>query len=157
MLGRYTDGAKRDDDGYFRYHIAEELLFGQQMGWLNAHVIYNENRMRFLEMMVHARYRYTEIFNEGHLLRPPHIQSNVQPVTSSGITMRQVVGGVWQMDKPSSDGQKRTVLFVVNISNETAEAELRLFPQEYGVNCPETLHLTLEPLSLEILEYGVEP
>ncbi len=155
MIGRYTDGAKRDDDDYFRYHLAEELLFGQQMGWLNAHVIYNEDRMQFLEKIVNTRYSYTEIFNEGHLLRPPYIQSNIPYITSSGVTMRQVVGGVWQMDKPSANGQKRTVLFVVNISRETAEAELRLFPQEYEVECPETLRLTLEPLSVKILEYGV--
>ena len=157
MLGRYTDGAKRDDDAYFRYHLAEELLFGQQLGWLNAHVIYNEERMQFLEKIVHARYRYTNIFNEGRLLRPPHVETNIFPVTSSGITMRQVVSGAWQMETPSANGQRKTVLFVVNVSKETADAEIHLFPQEYGISCPETLHLTLEPMSVKILEYGVEP
>jgi hypothetical protein len=155
MLGRYTDGAKRDDDHYFRYHLAEELLFGQQMGWLNAHVIYNEERMRFLEKLVHARYHYTTLFNEGHILRPPHVESDIPPVTSSGITMRQVVSGVWQMDEPDANGRVKTVLFVVNISDRPAQAEIRLFPQEYGVRCPEHLSLTMEPASVKIIEYGV--
>ena len=148
MIGRYTDGAKRDDDDYFRYHLAQALVFGQQLGWLNAHVVYNEERMKFLEKVVHTRYRYTDIFNKGSLLRPPHIQSNIPPITSSGITMRQVVGGVWQMDDRS-----KTVLLVVNVSKETADAEIRLFPSEYGVSCPDTLHLTLQPMSVEIIEY----
>lgn len=148
MIGRYTDGAKRDDDDYFRYHLAQALVFGQQLGWLNAHVVYNEERMKFLEKVVHTRYRYTDIFNKGSLLRPPHIQSNIPHITSSGITMRQVVGGVWQMDDRS-----KTVLLVVNVSKETADAEIRLFPSEYGVSCPDTLHLTLQPMSVEIIEY----
>jgi hypothetical protein len=154
MIGRYTDGAKRDDDDYFRYHLAEELVFGQQMGWLNAHVVYNEERMQFLEALVHTRFAYTEIFTCGHLLRPPHIECNIPPVTSSGITMRQVVSGVWQMDPPVDGEQARTVLFAVNLSDKTAEADLRLFPQEYGADCPEALHLTLGPRSVEVREYG---
>ena len=153
MLGRYTDGAKRDDDDYFRYHLAEELVFGQQLGWLNAHVIYNEERMQFLEKLVHTRYRYTEIFNRGHLLRPPHVETSIPSVTSSGITMRQVVSGVWQMDQPAADGHLKTVLFVVNISKEPADAEIHLFPKEYGISCPNTIHLTLQPMSVEVVEY----
>jgi hypothetical protein len=69
--------------------------------------------------------------------------------------MRQVVSGVWQMDQPADGGQARTVLFAVNLSDKTAEADLRLFPQEYGVDCPEVLHLTMRPRSVEVREYGV--
>lgn len=148
MLGRYTDGATRDDDAYFRYHLAESLLFGQQPGWLNAHVIYNEERMCFLEKIVHTRYRYTKIFNEGTLLRPPFAETETPPVTSSGITMRQVLAGVWQMDD-----RTKTVLFVINVSDRPAEAVLHLHPAEYGVPCPAELSLSLEPMSVRVFEY----
>ena len=148
MLGRYTDGAKRDDDAYFRYHLAESLLFGQQLGWLNAHVVYNEERMAFLEKIVRARYAYTALFNEGKLLRPPVVEKNIPPVTSSGITMRQVVAGAWQTE----DGAK-TVLFVVNVSPHEAEADIRLHPREYGTRCPENVRLSMEPMSVRIMEF----
>ncbi len=148
MLGRYTDGAKRDDDDYFRYHIAEGLLFGQQLGWLNANVVYNEERMCFLEKIVQARYAYTSLFNEGKLLRPPVVETNIPPVCSSGVTMRQVVAGVWQ-----TEDRTKTVLFVVNVSPKTADATIGLYPNEYGICCPESLQLTLEPLSIQIIEY----
>ena len=153
MLGRYTDGAKRDDDDFFRYHLAKSLLFGQQLGWLNAHVVYNEERMAFLEKLVRVRYRYTALFNEGRLLRPPHVESPIPPVTSSGITMEQVVAGAWQTEPVDGESPK-TVLFAVNLSHETAETHIRLYPREYGAPCPESLRLTLAPLSVEILEYG---
>ncbi len=148
MVGRYTDGARRDDDDFFRYHLAEALLFGQQPGWINAYVIYNEKRMCFLEKIVHTRYQYTRLFNEGRPLRPPMVESDLPPVTSSKITMRQVVAGIWQRDDRS-----KTVLFVVNISEKTAHATLRLRPQEYGVSCPEVLELTLDPMSVQTFEY----
>ena len=148
MLGRYTDGAKRDDNMYFRYHLAEGLLFGQQPGWLNAHVVYNEERMRFLEQIVHTRYRYTELFSSGRLLRPPYTETTLPPVTSSGITMRQVVAGVWQTEK-----KEKTVLFAVNISPEPADAVIHLYPEEYGVSCPEILRIPLKPMSVEVIEY----
>ena len=148
MLGRYTDGAKRDDDAYFRYQLAESLLFGQQLGWLNADVVYKEERMRFLEKVVHARYAYTALFNEGRLLRPPVVETNILPVTSSDITMRQVVAGVWQ-----TEDRSKTVLFVVNVSPHAADAAIRLYPQEYGISCPESIQITLEPMSVQIMEF----
>lgn len=148
MIGRYTDGAKRDDDVYFRYHLAESLLFGQQPGWINACVVYNEKRMEFLASVVRTRVRYTDLFNTGRLLRPPAAESDIPPVTSSGITMRQVLTGVWQTE----DGEK-TVLFAVNISEKPSDARIRLYPDEYGASCPDELRITLPPLSVNTLEY----
>jgi len=143
MVGRYTDGKNRENDMLFRYHLAESLLFGQQLGWLNANIVYNKPRLAFLRKIARARWENTKVFNEGHLLRPPTVQCDLAPVDH----MRQVVAGVWQLDDNS-----RTVLFCVNISEEKANAVLRLHPNEYGVYCPETMTLTLEPLSVKVLE-----
>ncbi len=147
MIGRYTDGATRDDDDYFRYHIAKSLLFGQQLGWLNANVVFNEERMAFLEKFVRTRYEWTKLFNEGTILRPPKVDCNLEPVTSSGIGMRQVAAAVWQMDDAS-----KTVLFVTNVSKEPAKATLQLYPEEYGVNCESALEFDLEPMSVKVVE-----
>jgi len=148
MIGRYTDGAKRDDDAYFRYHLAESLLFGQQPGWINACVVYNEERMRFLEQVVHARADYADLFNAGRLMRPPVVETNLEPVASSGITMRQVLAGVWQTE----DGE-RTVLFLANVSDKLAEASIRLVPEEYGADCPEEMNVQIEPMCVTAAEF----
>ncbi len=150
LIGRYTDGAKRDDDMYFRYHLAEGLLFGQQLGWINAHVVYNEARMKFLKTLVHTRYTYTDLFTEGSLLRPPVVKTDIPPVTSSGITMRQVVSGAWK-----TAAGDRVAVFAVNISDRQATAEIRLHASEYGVDVPDTLSLTMEPMSVRVVEYPV--
>jgi len=111
-------------------------------------VVYNEERMGFLKEIVQTRYRCTDLFCTGKLMRPPVVRTDIQPVTSSGITMRQVVAGVWQ----TGDGSK-TVLFIVNISKETAAASVRLYPEEYGIRCPDNLELILEPMSVKVIEF----
>lgn len=148
MVGRYTDGVNRDDDDFFRYHLAEGLLFGQQLGWINAHVIYDEKRMAFLEKMVHTRYAYTKLFCEGKLLRPPVVTTDVPAVISSGVSMPQVLSGAWQIED-------KTVVFAINVSEQTAQTALRLYLEEYGKNCPREVNLTLKPMSIEIMEYSV--
>lgn len=150
MLGRYTDGAKRDDDVYFRYHLAEGLLFGQQLGWLNAHVVYNDARMAYLERLVHTRMAYSALFTDGCLLRPPVVHTDIAPVTSSGITMRQVVAGMWK-----TAGGDRAVLFVVNVSDRPAHACLSMRPAEYGIACGDTLEFSLEPMSVTVREFPI--
>lgn len=150
LLGRYTDGAKRDDDAYFRYHLGEGLLFGQQLGWINAHVVYSEERMRYLKTIVHTRYQYTDLFTEGSLLRPPVVTTDLEPVTSSGITMRQVVAGAWKTAK-----EDKVVVFAVNVSDKEAAAEIRLHTAEYGIDAPDTLSLTMEPASVKVFEYRI--
>ena len=147
MLGRYTDGATRDDDDYFRYHLAEELVYGQQLGWLNAEIVYKEERLAFLEKLVKTRVQWTNMFNEGKLLRPPVVESDLAPVASSGITMRQVIAGVWKTDDAS-----KIALFVVNISKRPARATIGLFPKEYGIDGPEELKLDLNPLDVQVFE-----
>ncbi len=150
LLGRYTDGARRDDDAYFRYHLAEGLLFGQQLGCINAHVVYNEARMKFLKTLVHTRYAYTDLFCEGSLLRPPVVSTDLEPVTSSGITMRQVVSGAWK-----TADEDKIVVFIVNVSDKEARADVRLHTKEYGIDAPETVSLTMEPQSVQVFEYPV--
>ena len=152
MLGRYTDGATRDDDVYFRYHLAEELTYGQQLGWLNACVVYNDARMAFLKKIVDARREWTDLFVDGDLKRPPVVETDLEPTTSSGIVMRQVVAGAWK----TADDSK-LVLFVVNISESPAKATLRLFPEEYGVDCPERLELELAPFEVRVISYPGAP
>ena len=147
-LGRYTDGATRDDDVYFRYHLAEALTYGQQLGWINACVVYNDARMAFLKKVVDARRELTSFFNEGTLLRPPVVESELEPTTSSGITMRPIVAGAW---KSGDDSQ--AVVIVVNASEKEADASIRLFPEEYGVECPASLERRLAPLEVLVLKY----
>ena len=35
MLGRNTNGYKKKDRQYFRFHVGQAVMFGQQIGWIN--------------------------------------------------------------------------------------------------------------------------
>ncbi len=129
MVGRFTDGVSREDDLLFRYHIAEGLLYGQQLGWVNAAVVYREKRMEFLKKIVHLRYENSQVFNGGTLCRPPKVASSLSPVTSSGMKMAQVVAGAWKMRK---DGKLH--LFAINVAEESAAASISFPYKEYGVS-----------------------
>ena len=63
MLGRNINGYKKKDMPYCRFHIAEQVLFGQQIGWINADVVNDPQKFPFLRKMVQLRWQYRELFN----------------------------------------------------------------------------------------------
>ena len=99
---------------------------------------------------MHTRYQYTDLFTEGSLLRPPVVTTDLEPVTSSGITMRQVVAGAWK-----TAIEDKGVVFAVNVSDKEAAAEIRLHTAEYGIDAPDTISLTMEPASVKVFEYQI--
>ena len=60
---------------------------------------------------------------------------------------RQVISAVWQ-DEESG----KTVLFVINVSDQATTATLGLYPEEYGVDCEASMEMALEPMSVNVIE-----
>lgn len=147
MLGRFTDGAKRDDDDIFRYFLADSLLYGQQLGWINASIIDHEKRMQFLEKIVKVRYGYTNLFNTGVLMRPPVIQCNVPAVETFGMKLDQVRAGVWKC----ADGSK-TLLFVINLAREVTDVTVAYNAVEYAVVGTGKATLKMDPMAVHVVE-----
>ncbi len=159
MLGRFTDGGNREDETYFRFHIASSLLFGQQLGWVNAAVVYNEKRTDFLVKLARIRYANTDLFHKGTVLRPAALKTDLPAAPSADGPMAQLMCQTWQM----KDGS-RTVMFLVNIAEETADCELTFSISEYGIDpaaLPEgfvcdgdvcTAKLTLDALEARVIE-----
>ena len=140
MIGRFTDGLNREDNDYFRFHIAQQLTFGQQLGWIHPDIIYKKERLEFLKTAVNLRYKYTKLFNSGTILRPPHVTSNIKPVESSGIKMEQIQTGLWQT--PDKD---KKVLFVINVSATEAECKVSFEDK--------SLDLVLKPYEFYVKEF----
>lgn len=146
MIGRITDGKKKDDKTFFKYQTAKSLLYGQQIGWCDIDVMYDKERLPFLKKIVQLRYHYWKLFNSAKMLRPPHITTDVSPVVTgptlkftSDVVMEQVLGGAWQY----KDGSK-TVIFLINISDQDASYEVTVSPKEYRLSeydLPEEFHL----------------
>ncbi len=128
MVGRFTDGVNREDEALFRFHMASALLYGQQLGWLNANLVYNEKRLSFLKEMVQLRYKHSDLFCRARMLRMPKVETNLAPVVSSGVTMKMVMSAGWQ-----ERGSKKTTVFLINAAEEAASATIFFSLSEYGV------------------------
>ena len=42
-------GSKGRTFPFLNYHVAEQVVFGQQIGWINADVVENPEKMGFLK------------------------------------------------------------------------------------------------------------
>lgn len=120
MLGRNTNGYKKHDRQFFRFHVGQAVMFGQQIGWINADVADDQEKMLFLSRMCHLRWDYKDYFSEGNMLRPPVSQMAVPMfLTDSSMGMDEmlpaplVCASAWQM------GEKQLLLFVNTGTEET--------------------------------------
>ena len=141
MVGRNSDAVGTENA--FRYHFGEAMLFGQQPGWFYASQYISDQRIDFMKRVVDARMKYIDLFNYGKLMRPPVVETELAPVDG----YRQVISGVWQ-----DESGEKTVMFVINVSEQAATATLTLYPEEYGVDCAATMTVELEPMSVKIIE-----
>ena len=135
MIGRCTMGKKKEDYDFFKYSLAESLLYGQQLGWCKADVIYDEKRMSFLKQLVRVRYAYTELFHSSDLMRPPKVTGSVQPKTTTpalafkeDVVMEQMLAGAWRYRS-----KEKLVIFCINIAEEENDYNICFSSKEYGL------------------------
>lgn len=136
FIGRYTMGKQTDDYDYYKYATAKSLIYGQQIGWYRANVIYKQKWLDFLKKMVKLRYKYTKLFNSSKMLRPPVVSCDLDPVISKGgnlydgklVTMEQLVCGAWQYRN-----KEKLVIFLINVSENDTEYTLKFNADEYGI------------------------
>lgn len=136
MVGRCLIGKKKEDDDFFKYSLVKMFLYGQQLGWGKADVVYNKTRMEFLKKIVSLRYSYNKFFHRAKMLRPPVAVSNKPPVVTSpalwydeDITMDQVLCGAWK-----ERDESKIVVFVFNTANEKSKFTITFNAEEYGLN-----------------------
>ena len=132
MFGRNTNGKKADDTPFFKSNLAQSLLYGQSLGWINPQVLSDGEKFDFLKKMANLRYEKTELFTRGTLLRPPVVSSdikNTETTPAMSFTEPYIVtyvkSGIWQRE----DG--KCEIFVINISNSPANAQVVFEKSKY--------------------------
>lgn len=135
-LGRSTIGKKKEDVEFFKYSMAQAFLYGQQLGWCKADVLYDEGKLPFLKTLVRERYRYGRLFLCADMLRPPRVRCDAPPKTTSpalsnktDVVMEQVLAGAWRQ---RTDG--KVVLFVINVGKAESAYSLTIPYAEYGLS-----------------------
>ncbi len=135
MFGRNLNGNKKRDVPYFRHHVAQQLLYGQQIGWVNADVLYYPEKLGFLSSMVRLRWELRELFASGKPLRPPQVLGAPRFRSTAGMgnplgwklfEASAVLAGVWRC----RDGG--VYVIAVNTSEEPAGCSVRYDTSEWG-------------------------
>lgn len=135
LIGRNNLGKKKDDYDFFKFSFAEAFMYGQQLGWYKADVVYDQRRMEFLKKVVRLRYRYNDLFHCSDLLRPPRVTASIPakitpPAMShkDDIVMSQISAGAWRYRN-----KEKLVIFCYNIAETDEKFELSFSAKEYGL------------------------
>jgi hypothetical protein len=142
MFGRAYRGGNTKDLA-LRMKAAQQLVFGEQIGWIDPNIVREESNARFLKQVVQLRWRYRQFFTHGEMARPPKLEGNIPTVRADWqwegewwVSAPAVYTGAWQMPE-----QTRLVLFFVNVADEEVTATMRFNPSAYGIRAKQ-LQLT---------------
>lgn len=134
MFGRaYRGGETRDLA--LRMKAAQQLVFGEQIGWFDPSLAGDPKNIQFLRKVVAARQILRKYFCAGEMCRPPHLQGRVPTVRAdwqwSGewwVTTDAILTGAWRMP-----GEKGTALVFVNVSDQPTKASIRIDRDDYDL------------------------
>ncbi|MCL2118586.1 MAG: DUF6259 domain-containing protein, partial [Planctomycetaceae bacterium] len=143
-----------------RMKAAEQLVYGEQIGWIDPRVVDDPVRFPFFRDIVQMRYKYRDYFYKGEMIRPPKLLDTIPTVTAdwqwSGewiITTDAVLTGAWRkMDE--KDNTVSAVFFFVNVSDEPITSCVAVRLDETGIESKTFDNpLTFEPgvpLAIEV-------
>ncbi len=127
MFGRAYRGGPSKDLA-LRMKAGQQLVFGEQIGWIDPGVIHEAENAAFLKQVVQLRWQLRRYFYAGRMARPPRLLSPAPRVTAdwqwSGtwpVTTDAVMTGAWTLPE-----ERRAVLLMVNVGDEEFATEIEL-------------------------------
>jgi hypothetical protein len=135
MFGRaYRGGATKDLA--LRMKAGQQLVFGEQPGWLDPGLIQEPENAAFFRQIVRLRAALEPGFPAGEMARPPRLEGGVPQVRAdwqwSGewfVATPAVLTGAWR-----SSRDRRLYLLFVNVGDGAVSATLDFRASEYGVS-----------------------
>ena len=137
MFGRAYRGGPTKDLA-LRMKAGQQLVYGEQLGWLEPSVTREPENFAFFRDAVMLRWNLRRYFYAGQMARPPALAGDIPNVTAdwqwSGVwpvTTPALMGGAWHL--PS---EKRLVLLFANVSEQAITATVRYDLKEAGLAGP---------------------
>lgn len=123
----------------WRMVAAQQLVFGEQIGWFNLDALAQPGRpLDYIRRVVRLRHHLRRYFYAGEMGRPPRVTGDIpvlnadwqwtnfgQPWVSEPALFR----GAWVLPQ-----EKRLVLAFANAATESYEVELQIDLAEYGLS-----------------------
>lgn len=133
VFGRNTNGRKKTDTMYWKYNTATAFVGGQQLGWINADVVHDKERMPLLTRLARFRYENRLFFRRFTTLRPPVVvQTKDNVVTDIESRMAaHLCGKPYLCTGALTDGSK-TMILIVNVADQDITADINWIADEYN-------------------------
>ena len=124
MFGRaYRGGETRDLA--LRMKSAQQLVFGEQIGWLDPRVVDQPENAEFLRQIVRLRWQLRRYFYAGEMLRPPRLSGDIPKVRADWqwqntwwVETDALLTGAWRL--PQED---KVVVIFTNVTDQRLQAK----------------------------------
>ena len=157
MFGRAYRGGSTANLA-LRMKAGQQLVFGEQLGWLNPGLLEDDENARFFRQAVQLRWRLRRYFYAGEMARPPKLLGDIPAVKGDWqwagewwVTTDAVLAGAWQLPKDN-----KLVLIFANVSEAPVTATLEFDAQAYGFE-PAPLRLSVIIAEEDIAETTEAP
>jgi hypothetical protein len=134
MFGRAYRGGPTKDLA-LRMKAGQQLVYGEQIGWIDPGVIHENQNAEFFRQTVRVRHHFRRYFYAVEMARPPKLAGEIPRVTAdwqwSGewpVTTDAVMAGAWAIPK-----ENRLVLLFVNVDDEPVSAKFDFDAAGYGL------------------------
>jgi hypothetical protein len=133
----YKEGLEDIDLG-MRMKASQELVFGEQLGWMPADMlvqISNEGSRQFFIDLVRTRQLFQKYFYAGQMMRPPVLPKGLPTLTANWnwadlpkVTLPAVQTGAWHMP-----AEKKLLMLFSNSSDAAVTTTFDFDPASYGL------------------------
>ncbi|MFA7692209.1 MAG: DUF6259 domain-containing protein [Candidatus Hydrogenedentales bacterium] len=113
-----------------RMRLGQQLVFGEQLGWLPPAVAMAPENGAFFKQLAQLRWVLRRYFYAGEMLRPPKLQEGVPWIKAdwqwngeAWVTTSAILTGAWTLPT-----EGKTVLLFVNVSDTPLTAYLEQSP-----------------------------
>jgi hypothetical protein len=135
MFGRAYRGGPSQDLAN-RMKAAQQLVFGEQIGWFGPEILERADSGPFLRDCIALRWRHREYFYRGRMVCPARLRGKIPTVTADWrwrdewpITTEAAMVGAWRL----SD-RKKVLLLFANVCDEPLTLSVEFDPTEYGLD-----------------------
>jgi len=123
----------------------QQLVFGEQIGWIDPNIVREKENAEFLRQVVHLRWQLRHYFWMGEMARPPKLSGNIPKVRADWqwagewwVETDAVLTGAWKLPNSAlrtshpAPQKVSLVLLFVNVSDQPVTATLEFDGRSYG-------------------------
>ena len=145
MFSRSYGAAGTTRDDALCMKMGQQLVFGEQIGWLDPSISQEKVAGAFLKNTVLLRHSLRRYFYAGEMARPlklagamPTVRADWQWGGEDWVTTDAVLTGAWKLPK-----EKRLALIYANVSDKPVTLTVRFNARDYGIAAS---HITCDTL-----------